>query len=219
MRVVHMVLGLGLPIVIIGAIAATVVNVKSAAAEEAGAKPVSQSVFNGFSVGLGFGARGVGYKVTPPGLSGDVKANKTDFVGRMFVGYDQVIGSDFVVGAELGGDFGTKALTLSGGGNHYTAKLGSSVDLSTRAGLLLNPFTLIYFRNGYEWAQVNRTASDSLGKALSVSDAKRAQGILLGFGLDYAAARHLVLRSEFTVAGLGQKLANAQLLLGLSYRF
>jgi outer membrane immunogenic protein len=140
--------------------------------------------------------------------------------GGIFAGYDKTLNERFVLGAEAGLDFASddeaQASVL---GTSYSVDPKYSIDLTARAGYLVNPQTLLYVRGGYTNARTRTTVTNALGIQ---ADSDNQDGWLAGAGVERAISNNLSARLEYRysklTAGDGKDQRN-RVLAGLSYRF
>ena len=94
-----------------------------------------------------------------------------------------------------------------------------SIDLTARAGYLVNDNTLIYGRGGYTNARVNTSIEDAAGLR---SASENRDGWLVGGGVEHALTDNLSARVEYRYSDLSEgdaKFDRHQALFGVSYRF
>lgn len=153
---------------------------------------------------------------------GVVPVDKTQnsVTGGVFAGYDKTINGRFVVGAEAGLGFASDAQVQSNvAGTNYSVDPKYSIDLSGRAGYLVNPQTLIYARGGYTNARVRTTITNAAGIQ---SASRNEDGWLVGAGVERMVAQNVSARIEYRYSKLSEgdgKDYRHRVLAGLSYRF
>lgn len=143
------------------------------------------------------------------------------FTGGLFFGYDKQVGSQFVVGVEGGIDFAAD--------NDVVGTIGTtaasiepqwSLDLTARAGYLLDQDNLIYVRGGYEYADVDVVTASATGAELANSESRN--GWVVGAGFERHLTDNLVGRVEYRYSDLSEgdgTWDRHRALLGVSYRF
>lgn len=179
--------------------------------------------FNGPYVGAQIGwqhDRGSLKADNPGGGTLSITDSTDAFVGGGFMGYDATVGGNLVLGGEVGLDFG---------GTHidgFDAKGRRTITVTGRAGMLMNPQTLLYARGGYSNGRFR--FGDGAG---SFSDNR--DGWLLGAGVERALTPNMSARVEYRYSDFGDladivaydratrdvSVNRHQVLLGVSYRF
>lgn len=149
-----------------------------------------------------------------------VDNTKNSVTGGVFAGYDKTINGRFVVGAEAGLDVASDdEVTRSFSGTSYSVDPKYAIDLTARAGYLVNPQTLLYARGGYTNARIRTTATNAAG----VDSASNSQdGWLVGGGAERQLNDHVSARAEYRYSKLSEddgKDQRHRVLAGLSYRF
>lgn len=140
--------------------------------------------------------------------------------GGLFAGYDKTMNGKFVIGAEAGLDFASddeNQATVAG--TNYSVDPKYSIDLTARAGYLVNPQTLLYVRGGYTNARVRTTLTDAAG---ILSDSNNQDGWLAGAGVERQLTHNVSARFEYRYSKLSEGDGTDQrnrVLAGLSYRF
>lgn len=181
----------------------------------------SAEPFNGPFVGVqaGWNQDNLG---TPTTDFGPIAINtKQDSVnGGVFAGYDYKIANSFVLGAEAGIHFGVDDEVVS------TTNVGlvtidpkRAIDLTARAGYLVDGKTLVYARGGYTNARVRTTIEDEAGLRVASSD---RDGWTVGGGVERAITDNISARLEYRYADLSDgdgKFDRHQALVGVAYRF
>ncbi|MFA7587563.1 MAG: outer membrane protein [Novosphingobium sp.] len=185
------------------------------------ATSASAEPFNGPFIGVqaGWNQDDLG---TPSTELGDLSIGqkRDSFNGGVFAGYDHKIGNSFVVGGEAGLQFGVDdKIVRDTGAGLITADPKRAIDLTARAGYLVNDKTLVYARGGYTNARVRTTVADAAG-IRSVSENR--DGWLVGGGLERAITDNVTARVEYRYADLSEgdgKFDRHQALVGVAYRF
>jgi len=176
--------------------------------------------FDGPSVGVQAGW--IENKVRDPktGLgvvSADTSKDSAVFGG--YAAYDKEFGK-FVLGAEIGANFGTSdTVSSSTGANRVMLDSKRSFDFTTRAGYLVTPKTLLYGRAGYTNDRVNTTI---VSPTLTGSASEDRDGWLVGGGVERMVTDHVSARLEYRYADLsnGDRLySRRQVLTGITFRF
>ena len=138
----------------------------------------------------------------------------------IYAGYDKQINERVVIGAEAGLDFATDdEVQSSVAAINYSIDPKYSIDLTAKAGFLVDPQTLVYARGGYSNARFRTTITDAAG---TQSASSSQDGWLAGAGVerritDYTSARIEYRYSKFS-EDHGENKRN-RVLAGLSYRF
>jgi len=137
-----------------------------------------------------------------------------------FAGYDYKLTNRIVIGAEAGLSVGTDdALTGGDIGTRFMVDPKRSIDLSARAGYLIDDRTLIYGRAGYSNVK-ERARLLSASEHLSDSDTRDAW--FLGAGLEREVMPKVTTRLEYRYSDLSDgsgKWDRHQVLLGAAYHF
>jgi outer membrane immunogenic protein len=149
-----------------------------------------------------------------------IDGKKQSVTTGIYAGYDKRINDKVVIGAETGLDFATDdEVQVSDAGTSYSIDPKYSIDLTARAGFLLNPQTLVYARGGYTNARIRTTISDGLG---TESASSSQDGWLAGVGVERSISDIASARIEYRYSKLsegdGEDKRN-RLLAGVSYRF
>ena len=149
-----------------------------------------------------------------------VEDTKRSVTGGVFAGYDKTINGRFVIGAEAGLDLASDdEVTTSVAGTSFTVDPKYSVDLTARAGYLVNPQTLLYVRGGYTNARIRTTISDAAGPR---SASESEDGWLVGGGVERKVSQNVSARLEYRYSKYSEDDGKDQRHLafaGLSYRF
>lgn len=177
--------------------------------------------FNGPYVGAQVGWQSE--KMEYPESSADPLAiddKKQSVTTGIYAGYDKKINERVVVGVEAGLDFASDDEVQGAlAGASYSIDPKYSVDLTARAGFLVNPQTLVYARGGYTTARVRSTVADSAGTRNSSGS---HDGWLAGAGVERHLTANTSARVEYRYSkfseGDGEDTRN-RVLAGLSYRF
>lgn len=170
--------------------------------------------------------------------SGPYSIDHSDALLGGFVGYNQLIGTNFVVGVEgdfngvLGGS-GKQTTTFNPGGGIYdiTAKQTWLGDVRARVGYAAGN-ALLYVAGGAAFGDVNTTYAFT-GAAPFLSNTTTRIGWTLGGGVDYAFTNNMFARIEYRYTDLGSRsfLNNFQntadnvhnhsnaVLVGIGYKF
>ena len=138
----------------------------------------------------------------------------------IYAGYDKKIKERVVIGAEAGLDFATDdEVQSSVAGTSYSIDPKYSIDLTARAGFLVNPQTLVYARGGYTNARVRTTNIEAAG---SKSASSSQDGWVAGAGVERRLTDNTSARLEYRYSKFreddGEDKRN-RVLAGLSYRF
>jgi len=183
------------------------------------ATAASAEPFNGPYVGVqaGWSQDDVGTPSTP---AGDVTFDRSQdsLSGGLYLGYDYKISPNVVVGAEAGVQLGADdSIVRDFGSTRVTMDPERSLDLTARAGYLVNDDTLLYARGGYTNARVKTSIEDSAG--IRSASANR-DGWLVGGGVEHAPSDNVWARVECRYSDLGEGdggFDRDQALFGLSY--
>ena len=185
------------------------------------AVPASAQSFNGPFVGVELGGTHDNVDSTSiDGVALGVGKSKNAASGGLFAGYDLQFGKSIVIGGELGINAGIKdhVRKLETGATTIVDPK-YAIDLTGRAGVLLDPDTLFYARGGYE---AMRVSSTQLGKDGANRGKATLQGWTAGVGVERALAFGISARVEYRYAELNKedaRLKKHQVMAGLSYRF
>jgi outer membrane immunogenic protein len=147
--------------------------------------------------------------------------SKQAVTGGIFAGYDKRIDDRVVIGAEAGLDLASDdEVQTTVLGTSYTISPKYSVDLSARAGFLVDPSTLVYARGGYTGARTRTTIADPLGTQI---ESGSRDGWLLGGGVERQVKENASARLEYRFSRYGgsddDQFDRHRVLAGLSYRF
>lgn len=177
--------------------------------------------FNGAYVGAqgGWSETDIGNASTPVGTV-EVDRSKDVASGGVYMGYDFKLSPSFVVGAEAGVQVGVDdEVTRITDDARVTMDPKHAIDLTARAGFLVDDDTLVYARGGYANARVKTSVVDSVGVR---SGTDNRDGWLVGGGIEHALSDDFSARAEYRYSDLGDrggKLDRHQALFGISYRF
>ncbi|WP_068086564.1 outer membrane protein [Novosphingobium rosa] len=131
----------------------------------------------------------------------------------VYTGYDKEVAPRIVVGAQAELNF---PIDSRFGNGVASINPKRSVDLSLRAGYLVQPKTLVYVRGGYS----NGLYGTDVGPAIHTSTDRN--GWLLGGGVERKLTQKVSARVEYRYTDLSEgngKFDRHQVLLGVSYRF
>lgn len=177
--------------------------------------------FNGPYVGGQIGWQHDGGTLDLRGPNIDIEESADSFVGGVFAGYDAEVSPSFVLGGEVGVDFGGNTVDA------LAAKAKRTIAVTARAGTLVNPQTLLYVRGGY--ANARYRFGDEAFSLRSNRD-----GWLAGAGVERAFTENVSARLEYRYSDFGDLTDVArsfnlaadeasfdrhQVLVGVSYRF
>ncbi len=150
----------------------------------------------------------------------DAHHGQTAFAGGVIAGYDYKLTPRIVVGAEAGVDFGVHdAVTGEVAGTPASIDPQRQINVTGRAGYLINPKTLVYARGGYANVRVHTTIGQ---QAEALSRSSDLNGWTLGGGAERALTTNVSARVEYRYTELGQvhgRFDRQQVLVGLAYRF
>lgn len=146
--------------------------------------------------------------------------DQQSLTGGIYAGYDHRLGDRIVVGAEGSFDLSNNdKFRGTSSGASYIIDPKYSFDLTARAGILVQPDTLVYARGGYTNARVTTRISDMFGVE---SEADNRDGWLVGGGVERQLTSHVSARLEYRYADLSEGDGNFdrhRALAGLTYRF
>lgn len=192
-----------------------------AAALAAGMSPaVSAQTFDGPFIGAqaGWSEHDAGTFSTRLGNLAASRSHDAVSAG-VFAGYDRQIGSRFVIGAEVGLDFGINdRFTRDTGTALMSVDPKRSIDLTARAGYLVTDNTLIYARGGYTNARFRTSIKD---RSSLRSSTENRDGWLIGGGVERAFTDRISTRLEYRYSDLNDgrgKFDRHQVLVGVAYR-
>lgn len=149
-----------------------------------------------------------------------IDSHNESFTGGVFAGYDQQVAPRVVVGVEGGMDFSAddEVETTTGLGL-VSVDPKWSLDLTARAGYLVNPTTLAYVRGGYTNARVDTTLTNA---SMELSEEENRDGWLVGAGVERKLVQNISARLEYRYSDLSEGEGNYdrhRVLAGLAYRF
>ena len=150
----------------------------------------------------------------------DAHHGQTAFAGGAIAGYDYKLTPRIVVGAEAGVDFGVHDAVMGNvGGTPASLDPQRQINVTGRAGYLINPKTLVYARGGYANVRVRTTIGQ---QAEAISRSSDLNGWTLGGGAERALTTNVSARVEYRYTELGQvhgRFDRQQVLVGLAYHF
>lgn len=161
----------------------------------------AESQFQGFytGAGVGYGRTNLHAKAKVPGYKSKSHNKSIDSaIFDAFIGYGAPIDvSGFYLGGELGFGYDTAHYSLKKTFEDHTVKVrmksGLFYHVAARLGYIICNKTLLYGRIGYQGHQHKAKFSISGNKT---KHAKR-DGLILGFGADYALTKTTFLRGEY----------------------
>jgi outer membrane immunogenic protein len=161
----------------------------------AGLAVAQENTFSGPHLSAGVSYADV--SVNQPLYSGTarVRGSNTGAGYRIVGGYDWRVG-DFVVGGELGMQFGASTVNSTLG----TAKVESSSgswDYSARAGVVLSERALVYGRLGGARTGMRQSVTPA-GSTTVQRRTETADGLIYGAGIEFALNDRWGLRGEYT---------------------
>ena len=137
-----------------------------------------------------------------------------------FAGYDYKLTNRFVIGAEAGLSVGTDdAMTGGDTGSRFMIDPKQSIDLSARAGYLIDDKTLVYGRAGYSNVKERTLLLSASGRP---TDSDTRDAWLVGAGLEREVLPKVTTRLEYRYTDLSDgsgKWDRHQGLLGAAYHF
>ena len=177
--------------------------------------PAAAKDFDGFRIGItaGYNHDKVGPKLNAIPLTRGLKRDSA-MIG-IFAGYDTIAAPHVLLGVEasLNGPADNK-LQSDRGLVPITIDPRLAVELSARAGYLLNDKLLAYVRGGCSSLRLRTTVD-------SVRTSTTEDGWHAGAGLEYALSGRLHARAEYRYTDVGSSRATyqrQQALIGVSYR-
>jgi len=182
---------------------------------------VSAQTFDGPFIGAqaGWTQHDAGTFSTRLGYIAAVRSHDAVSAG-VFAGYDHQIGSRFVIGTEVGLDFGIDdRFTRDTGAALVSVDPKRSIDFTARAGYLVTDNTLLYARGGYTNARFRTSIKDASGLRSASED---RDGWLVGGGVEHAFTDRISTRLEYRYSDLSDgrgKFDRHQALVGVAYRF
>ena len=142
------------------------------------------------------------------------------FTGGFFLGYDQQVAPQIVLGVEGGMDFSAddsvESTSVTG---LVSVDPQWSIDLTTRAGYLLNPTTLTYVRGGYTNARIETSVTNG---ATLLLETENRNGWLVGAGVERQFLQNVSGRLEYRYSDLSEgegSFDRHRILAGIAYRF
>lgn len=146
--------------------------------------------------------------------------DQQSLTGGIYAGYDRRVGDKIVVGAEGSFDLSNDdKFRGTSAGSSYLIDPKYSFDLTARAGVLVQPDTLVYARGGYTNARIKTSISDMVGVE---SEADNRDGWLVGGGVERQLTSNVSARVEYRYSDLSEGDGNFdrhRVLAGLTYRF
>jgi len=196
-------------------LAASALASAPASASASASAPASAKDFDGFRIGItaGYNHDKAGPKLNAVPLTRGLKRDSA-MIG-IFAGYDTVIAPHVLLGVEasLNGPADNK-LHNDRGAVPITIDPRLAVELSARAGYLVNDKLLAYVRGGCSSLRLRTTVE-------SASTSTVQDGWHAGAGLEYALSGRLHARAEYRYTDFGSSRATyqrQQALIGVSYR-
>lgn len=147
-----------------------------------------------------------------------LETDRQSFTGVLFAGYDRQVAPRLVLGAEAGVDLAADdTLQASTAAGPVSIDPRWSLDLTARAGYLLDPATLAYVRGGYADARIETSPT-----ALISSESRYRDSWTLGAGIERLILKRISARLEYLYSDLGEgdrAFDRHRLLAGIAYRF
>lgn len=169
--------------------------------------------FDGPFVGAHVGGQQTDIRNLDTGLGTQVlEADRKSFTGGLFAGYDRQVAPRVVLGAEAGVDLAADDALAA-----IDPKW--SLDLTGRAGYLLDPATLAYVRGGYTNARIETSASTRFSP---LPESEYRDSWTLGAGIERKILKRISARLEYRYSDLGEgegTFDRHRLLAGIAYRF
>jgi outer membrane immunogenic protein len=178
--------------------------------------------FDGPYVGLqaGYEANDVSNPTTELGVM-TYDDSQGSFTGGIYAGFDKKVTSNLVLGAEAGfGLASNDSFDGTIGGSAASISPDWSLDLTARAGYLLDSKSLLYVRGGYENDRIEATALDA--NSFRLSESENRDGWTAGAGLERQLLQNVSARLEYRYSDLSDgddTWKRHRVLTGLSYRF
>ena len=167
--------------------------------------------FDGPFVGVHVGGQQTDIRNLDTGLGTQIpEADRQSFTGGLFAGYDRQVAPRIVLGAEAGVDLASDDAVAA-------VDPKRSLDLTGRAGYLLDPATLAYVRGGYTNARIETSAN-----SLISSESEYRDSWTLGAGIERKILKKISARLEYRYSDLGEgegAFDRHRLLAGIAYRF
>lgn len=185
------------------------------------ARPASAQDFNGPYAGVQGGWEQMEVR-NPESDLGTVtlEGDRQSFTGGLFVGYDRQVAPRIVLGVEGGMDLSADdAVVRTSGTGLVSIDPEWSIDLTTRAGYLLNPRTLTYLRGGYTNARVETNLTSGTTR---LWEAENRDGWLVGAGIERLFLQNISGRLEYRYSDLSEgdgAFDRHRILAGIAYRF
>ena len=170
-----------------------------------------------------------GVNILVPGSRSASVGDANSFRGGIFVGYQDQVAPNWVLGVEGDVGFGQNNKTLAHAiypGNaffvtgrpddSFTAKQTWDASVRARAGYLVTPSTMIYATGGVAWTELKSTStcgvlSDCrpgvfalLFAPATINNTTDPVGWTLGGGLEWNAGDHLLVRGEYRYSDYGR---------------
>ncbi len=146
--------------------------------------------------------------------------DRQSFTRGLFAGYDRQVGPRIVLGVEAGLDLSADDEVKSATGTGLIRVDPEwSIDLTARAGYLVDPQTLAYFRGGYANARVETNFTNGMAQ---LSETESRNGWLVGAGIERQFLQHISGRLEFRYSDLsegGGTSGRHRVLAGIAFRF
>lgn len=185
------------------------------------ARPASAQAFNGPHAGVQGGWERMDVR-DPASDLGTVTldGDRQTFTGGLFVGYDRQVASRIVLGVEGGMDWSADDAVVSTSGTGLVGVHPQwSINLTTRAGYLLDPSTLTYVRGGYTNARVETNLT---GGTARLWETENRTGWLVGAGIERLFPQNISGRLEYRYSDLSEgdgTFDRHRILAGIAYRF
>ncbi|ARN84345.1 outer membrane protein [Candidatus Nucleicultrix amoebiphila] len=191
-----------------------------AEAKYAKAKPKESMIRSGFK--FGFGA-GYGWSkaviATTQSALGISRTRSIDLagegaLGRVFIGYDHINKSGFMIGFEMGGEFsninGTTQPETALLIENVSLKTENTFDIALRLGYAVKKAFIPYFKFGMDNTSFKMSNRYSIGQLVNNEVKKRLTGIVAGVGAEVPVSTSISLGAEYSYSYFLAKIVNTQ---------
>lgn len=167
-------------------------------------------LMDGFYLGAG-----VGYNIltthsnfdetTRIAVQGNPELAASGWDGGVFLGYGQYVNYMFYLGGEVFANYSNSSKTINittpTGNFHANVRSNWNYGLAILPGIRLNCATLGYLRFGYDWANVDSSASVHINEPatdFSGSRSNTISGFVYGFGIETVVQDNWSVRADYT---------------------
>ncbi len=178
------------------------------------APPVFAPVYDwtGFHIGVnkGLGAGRFEYPFFILGTPGTIEASASGWQAGGQIGYDFLLGSNFLAGVEADLQWSNIGTLLSATAAGLSVTASSTLDyygtVRARAGVVIVERALLYATGGYAYGRSTSAVTADLGGGpITLATTNNRSGWTAGVGIEYALTPSISLKTEYLHLNLGTR--------------